>query len=486
MKLYPIFFSVLIASLTLIGCQESEFLESDSFPLTFSNDTVLFDTVFTSLGTTTKRFTVHNKNNAKVLIKTITLAKNSASNFSINVDGIPGTEFYNIEIDKNDSMYVFVEANIDPNRDEMVETDSIIFNTGKAFNDVKLVAFGQDVNLIAGQTIDTETWTSEKPYLIYDYVHLSEGHTLTIEAGTCIYFHYGTSMLIDGTLIAQGNVNQPITFRADRLEPFYADKSGQWGAWIEQDDGSMYLLGGLHFTKKSKNNYIDHAIIEKAIKGIQIDSIKIEQSPGLTITNTIILHMNLAGIIAQTSSIVSHNLVVNDCGMYGLALLLGGDYSFNHATIACYTPYNSRTTPAVIINNYYSYNQTIYAYNLYQCRFTNSIIHGKYGNNQSEIGIDLTDAAATNYFFDHCLLQIDHSSDTTDIQHFNRVFSASDGVGYTNIGKYDFSIDSQSVARNKGLYEFGALFPIDIQGNSRILDQHPDLGAFEQIDNEDD
>ena len=479
MRLYPTLLIILAISIAIVGCKEERFLESDTFSLTFSKDTVLFDTVFTTIGTTTKRFTVHNKNNTKVLVRTISLAKGNSSNFSINVDGVPGIEFSDIEIDKNDSMYIFVEANIDPNRDEMVETDSIVFNTGNASSDVKLIAFGQDINLISAKTIETETWTSEKPYLVYDYVHIAEGNTLTIEAGTNIYFHYASSMLIDGTLDAQGSLNQPITFQTDRLEPFYSDKSGQWGAWIEQENGSIYLLGGLHFTQKSKNNRINYAIIKNAIKGIQLDSVQEGQTPGLTINNTIIKHMNVAGIIAQTSSIESHNLVINDCGMYGLALLLGGDYQFNHATIACYTPYTARTTPAVAITNYYAYNGIIYPFNLTQCSFTNSIIHGRYGNSQSEISIDLTTETATNYNFDHCILQIDTATDTTNRQHYNRITIAKDGIGYRNIGLYDFAIDSQSVARNIGLLEYGERFPMDINGNDRTIDQQPDLGAFE-------
>ena len=54
-----------------------------------------------------------------------------------------------------DSIYIFIEANIDPNRDEMVEKDSIVFESEDSRSDVKLVAFGQDVILINGQHLSS-------------------------------------------------------------------------------------------------------------------------------------------------------------------------------------------------------------------------------------------------------------------------------------------------------------------------------------------
>jgi hypothetical protein len=476
----PFFFVVVVALLSLTGCKDELFVDTNEFNLRFSTDTVMFDTVFTTIGTTTKRFTVHNPNNGRIRLKSISLAKGSESNFSINVDGQLGPTVMDVEIDKKDSIYIFVEANIDPNRDEMVEKDSIVFDMGNSRGDVKIIAFGQDVNLINGQTLQTQTWTSQKPYLVYNYAIVNESQTLTIEAGTAIHFHYGASLIINGTLDVSGNVEQPVVFRSDRLEPFYKDKPGQWGAWIETENGSIYLLGGIHFTQKSTNNAINYAIIENAIIGIQMDSVPGSQNPGLRLSNTIIRHMNLAGIVAKTSSIESHNLVVNNCGMYALALLLGGNYWFNHATIANYTPYTSRSTPAVVINNYYTHNGQIVSFPLERCSFTNSIIHGRYGNSQPELGVDLTNGETGNYMFDHCILQTGNAFDTSNVAHFRRIKITNLGVGFKDIGKYDFDLDTLSPAKDAGLIDFGSLSPLDIKGRSRISDLKPDLGAYER------
>lgn len=479
MKQIVLFLS--IATTIFISCKDDKFIDSGNLNLKFSTDTVMFDTVFTTIGTITKNFTVYNPNNQKIRLKAIYLAKGRESNFAINVDGEHGPLVNNIEIDKKDSIYIFVEANIDPNRDEMVEKDSIVFESENSKADVKLVAFGQDVILINGQHLSTQTWTSQKPYLIYNYAFVDENNTLTIEAGTSVHFHYGSSLIIDGTLNVTGSTEQPVVFRSDRLEPFFKDKSGQWGAWIETETGGIYLLGGLHFTQKSKNNSIDNAIIENAIIGIQMDSVQSEHSPGLRINNTIIRHMNLIGILAKTSSIESHNLVVNDCGMHALSLLLGGNYWFNHATIANYTPYTSRTTPAVAIGNYYKYEEQIFVYPLERCNFTNSIIYGKHGSNQSELVVDLIEQNSANYYFDYCILQAT-AIDTTDASHFGKIIKTEQGVNFKDIGKYNFELDTLSPAKDTGLLEYGNLSPLDIKGNSRTADSKPDLGAYERLE----
>jgi len=65
--------------------------------LNFSTDTIFFDTVFTSVGSVTKRMLVYNENNSKLMISSISLAGGNKSNFTINVDGAPGPKLSDIE-----------------------------------------------------------------------------------------------------------------------------------------------------------------------------------------------------------------------------------------------------------------------------------------------------------------------------------------------------------------------------------------------------
>ena len=78
--------------------------------LEFSRDTIYLDTVFTNIGSSTYNLKVYNRSNTDVLIPTIRLGQGQSSNYRLNVDGIPGKEFENIELLAKDSMYIFVEC----------------------------------------------------------------------------------------------------------------------------------------------------------------------------------------------------------------------------------------------------------------------------------------------------------------------------------------------------------------------------------------
>ena len=101
----------LFVVLSLTACKKDFFSESGPGELQFSNDTIIFDTVFTTVGSTTHKLKVYNRNNNSVNISSINLANlNSEGVYRINVDGVSGTHAENIKIAANDSIYIFVEA----------------------------------------------------------------------------------------------------------------------------------------------------------------------------------------------------------------------------------------------------------------------------------------------------------------------------------------------------------------------------------------
>ena len=93
-----------------------KFLTDPSVMLEFSADTIIFDTVFTTVGSTTEILKFYNRENQAIEVSSIYLAGGSASQFRINVDGISGTEFENIEIPAEDSLFIFVEVTVDPHQ----------------------------------------------------------------------------------------------------------------------------------------------------------------------------------------------------------------------------------------------------------------------------------------------------------------------------------------------------------------------------------
>ncbi|MDJ0645954.1 MAG: hypothetical protein QNJ57_08235, partial [Flavobacteriaceae bacterium] len=76
--------------------------------LEFSRDTIFLDTVFTNISSSTRSFKVYNRSNDAITIPTIELGRGEASFYRLNVDGVAGKSFENIDILAKDSLFVFV------------------------------------------------------------------------------------------------------------------------------------------------------------------------------------------------------------------------------------------------------------------------------------------------------------------------------------------------------------------------------------------
>ncbi|MDE6076358.1 MAG: hypothetical protein K2G29_01385, partial [Muribaculaceae bacterium] len=98
--------------LIISSCINDDFTDSPSATLTFSTDTVSFGTVFTDLGTPTARLLVFNRNSKGVNVSSIRF-RNPDSPFSLNVDGVSGSDFHDVEIRGKDSIYIFIECFVD-------------------------------------------------------------------------------------------------------------------------------------------------------------------------------------------------------------------------------------------------------------------------------------------------------------------------------------------------------------------------------------
>ena len=91
-----------------VGCSDDHFTTNPNDRLTFSADTVRFDTVFSTVSSSTKRLMLYNKNSKAINIDLIQLKNGDDSGFRINVDGMRGTSFQTVVIYKKDSMFVFM------------------------------------------------------------------------------------------------------------------------------------------------------------------------------------------------------------------------------------------------------------------------------------------------------------------------------------------------------------------------------------------
>jgi hypothetical protein len=473
---------LLIILSAAIGCKKDDFSSSESGDLGFSSDTVTFDTVFTTFGSATLSFKIYNLGKKALLIRSISLAGGEQSFFRLNIDGEAVPMVSNLEVPPDDSLFIFVAVTIDPldSDNPLVVKDSVLFDLNGTIRDVKLIAYGQDVNLINGEIIETATWTRNKPYLIYNSMAVDTGSTLTVEAGTQVYFHRNSSLIVWGKILVNGTVDDPVVFQNDRLEEFYDVIAGQWGT--------------IYIDPISTGNVISHAIIRNAIAGIQIGFPSDYHVPELELGNTIIQNMSFTGIYAFGANITCYNTVIADCAGAAAALLRGGSYRFMHCTVSNNGVLGSaRTDPSILLTNVFynpefdepsgEYVYVTYDGDLSEASFSNCIL---YGNINHEFQFVNNQTSLFEYRFDHCLVKADEDSiDTEDTQHYNALVFNEDPKFVNDSDRYhlDFSLDTLSPARDLGDPMLPGTYPYlvnDITGLSRISDGKPDLGAYER------
>jgi hypothetical protein len=467
---------IIISSvLYMLSCQREQYTTDPSAKLRFSVDTVYFDTVFTALHTVTKRFTVHNPNSEFIKISSVNLAGGSSSVYRLNFDGVPGTEFENVEIPPKDSLFMFVEATLDPNNSSgiLLQQDSVVFVTNKNVQDVDLVAWGQDVHMLRDTIFNSDTWTNDKPYLIIGYAALDSAQLLTIQPGTRIYFHRDSYLLIAGTLVVNGTLEEPVKFSGDRLERLYDDIPGQYT--------------GIIFHPWSRNNVMDYAEIKGGMVGIVVQNdTNLLYQVDLELKNTKIQHISSYGIRAAHSKITAYNTLLSDCGISAITLEGGGSYEFYHTTIANWFGYNTRNTPSLIFSNYavmtnQNGDKNTVVKDLVKATFANSII---YGGNRSEVYWSEDESGAMNFSFENCLVKIDTSEgfSLSKDSHFLNCLNNRDPL-FLNTDKYDFHFDTVKVSpgRDFGNPAIGLAYPSDLDGVSRVADGKPDAGVYEFI-----
>ena len=97
-----------------ISCRKDLDATDTMGELRFSTDTVTFDTVFTTIGSTTLSFKVYNPGKETIRISSISLAGGNDSFFRLNIDGEPVRQASNVDIPPDDSLFIFVAVTIDP------------------------------------------------------------------------------------------------------------------------------------------------------------------------------------------------------------------------------------------------------------------------------------------------------------------------------------------------------------------------------------
>jgi hypothetical protein len=472
--------SLIIVSILLMtlfaSCADEKFSTDPSLRLSFSTDTLTFDTVFSTIGSVTSKVRIYNKNNSALKISQIALAGAKGSSFHINVDGDKNSDnrFKDVEIGANDSLYIFVAVTVDQNTPPLVE-DSLVFTTNGIHQCIHLQAYGQDVVILKNTrcTKDT-TLTPEKPFLVFGNLQVDSGKTLTINAGCKFYLNNNANFIVKGNLKAMGTLEKPILFRGQRLDlvkfatPFpYNNLAGQWGG--------IYLQGN------KGNHTFEHVNMNSGRIGIFLQNEDLTSLPSLKISNSRIHNFLTNGLLIQNGNIeVTNSEISNSSG--NSVYLNGGKQSFIHCTIANYfnagEPINAKSRenkPTVMIMEL---NKTAPM----ESTFTNCIISG--GNdNELSIASDYPDLYKGTFSYSYIKCPEMKKPQFSNIRWSSKKDNLFKNAAY-NIEKnsyFDFSLDSLSPARDIAdkASTVAHSLELDINGNNRMEDGKPDAGAYE-------
>jgi len=453
MPILKTFFS--LTAFVLLGilpfsCKKNQVLTGTQFE--FSRDTIVFDTVFTTIGSTTRNFKVYNNENFILKFDEIRLMGGENSPFRFNFDGLSGVVHENIEIYPNDSLFGFVDVTLNVNGGSlpMVVTDSIRFRSGNTEKYLILAVWGQDI-YYHYRDVSEGVWPNDKPHLVYDYTAVDEDKTLTIQAGTTVFFHKNARFIVfKGALNIEGELDNEVVFRGDRLEAFYNEVHGQWY--------------GLRFIEANASN-IEYLQLKNSLVGLQIDSTGTNSDYTVSARNSEFYNISFFGIYPVAGARLKlENCVVNNCGVASAFLYAGGAYNFTNCTFANIGS-QVRSTPLFVIKDNFTTDGITYVRPIGEANFYNCVI---WGSQNDEFGLDLL--GTVSLLFDHCLIR--NTEVQTGSSYFNCVWNQN--PNFQNAPGNNLNFLLPSALNNSG--NSGTATNADIKGTPRT---GPDIGAYE-------
>lgn len=517
--LFPLLLVVSVfLSLQLSSCEPKENLLSDTGQLEFAApylsgnfilsrpDSVLFDTVFTRVGTVTKRLWVYNHNARAVRIEQISLGQPAASPYSLIINGDEVNTAAGLTLRGNDSLLILVKARLGETNvnTPFLLTNDLKFRTNGHDQTVRLVAYGQNAYFHANAELGCdEVWKADKPHVLVGVTLVKKGCTLRILPGARIYAHAGAVLWVQGTLL----VNEPadfnpgadsvklssrniVRFLNDRREPEYANVPGQWLGVV--------LDAGSHGSR------IRYAEIKNSVYGVVLNNPKNQSPPpDLTLNNCVIRNINGANVSAANpfpspygaavfsvaGTVTATNCLFTNCGQYAILGLGGTKCELNYCTVANYAPGSSRETESLYFVPQIQEDGPIIPVSL---TIRNSIIWGP-----------TPPLGGAKALEDELLLIHPELSPPAVIEHTllrTKRYAAATGTpdkpAFDNSGNllnkdpkflrtpenyggalYDYHLDAASPAANQGIPS--PLAPRDLLNKERSATK-PDLGAFER------
>ncbi|MBD5255660.1 MAG: hypothetical protein HDS53_06275 [Barnesiella sp.] len=404
-----------VISAILPACIEDGVSTSPADQPEFSTDTLKFGEQFTGDVTVTHRLMVYNRHDKIMSISDISLAEGERSVFRLNVDGQSGSRFSGIEIRPNDSIYVLVSArlNLNDSYDPTIIDEDLNFVTNGVKRTVVLSALAMDVETLTDPVIDTDTrWDADHPRRIYGTLRVEPGTRLTLGPGVTLYFHDKASMQIDGTLIAEGTAEAPVTLRGDRLGSVVGDISfdlmaSQWG--------------GVKFSPTSTGNDLKFAEIRNTSSGVAADS------TSLTMVNCRLRNSATNALRSNHSDLTAIGCEFAESARSPL-LLHGGKAVIAHCTVSNYYLFSAISGALIAAEHTDPDHDDESGAPYLSARIENTILYG------SSADLSPKDLTATDITLTNCLLR----SNGTDDDRFISCIWGADPLFYTVRADYIF------------------------------------------------
>lgn len=447
------------ALLLLAGCKpQEELLASRPQPLTFSENAIVFDTVFTALPNVTQRFHVRNPNKNAVLIESVRLGGASASPYQVLVGGRSLVAAQGIALRGGDSLQVLVKISIPPrdSANAFIVYDSLLFQIRDTLQNIKLLAWGQDAVFVRQSTFKcNDIWRAGKPYILYDSVMVPFGCQLTMQPGTHIYGFNNAALIMEGTLRAEGTAEKPVVFTGFRQDGPYREAAGVWQ--------------GISFRKGSQGNLLNFVQVRNAATAIYVNIADDDAQPDLTVKNTVIQYARQAGVLAIGSDVQMINTQITQCGEFHFAGLGGGNYQLLHCTLVGEPYLVRRENPALLFSDFVLIDGQKRQGKV-SCEVKNSVVWGVLPD---EVGFLQTSADAVQWKDGNNLLKSVPVTFTAFGGGNNSILGQN--PKFVSLSRLDLRPDTLSPLIDAGL---PLNIPRDITGKPR--DAKPDIGAYER------
>lgn len=460
----------------LASCADDDsFTTSPSHRLTFSADTVHLDTVFANVPSSTRSLWVYNRSGDGLRLRSVRLERGGQSGFRVNVDGTylgesTGYGVSDMEVRNKDSVRVFVELTAPANHGAapLATDDNLVFTLESGVEQrVNLKAHAWDATMMRNVVISRDSTISspDRPVIVYGGITVESGATLTIGAGTTLYFHGDAGIDVHGTLLAAGTADRNVVLRGDRLDRMfdylpYDFVPGQWQ--------------GLRFHGSSVGSMLQYTDIHSTYDGVVVDSADVAVQK-LSLDHVTIHNCQGYGLKADNARLSISNTQITNV-LHDCVLINGGEVMMNGCTLAQFYPFDGNRGVALRFTARHP---------LLSLKVANSLITG-YADDQF-MGERDDSTVVFNYAFAHSIIRTP-KVETADSVNFATVIyedvkdTTSTGTKHfvkidADLLRYDFRLASVSSAIDKG--DAATALPTDRRGQPR--DARPDVGAYEYV-----